>query len=165
MKHFVICITLALTFFTGTHAAFCQSPESDKIAISHQLDELHKMASEANFEGYFALYHDSAVFLGTDATERWPVAEFKTYTRGRFEQGTGWTYVMTSRNIFLSSDGNTAWFDELLENDNLGLTRGTGVLLKEDGKWTFSQYNLTIPVPNDLARDLVSRIRAMEDNE
>ena len=163
MKHLVVFISLALTFSAGTRAALCQSSETDKITISHQLDELHKMASEANFEGYFALYHDRAVFLGTDATERWPVDEFKSYTRQRFEQGTGWTYVMTSRNIFVSSDGNTAWFDELLENENLGLTRGTGVLLKEDGKWLFSQYNLTIPVPNDLARDLVSRIRAIEE--
>jgi ketosteroid isomerase-like protein len=34
------------------------------------LDALHARASAADFDGYFELYTDDAVFLGTDATER-----------------------------------------------------------------------------------------------
>ena len=101
--------------------------------------------------------------MGTDATERWPIEEFKSYTKARFESGGGWTYHMKSRFIYVSEDGNTAWFDELLHNENLGLTRGTGVLVNQDGNWLISQYNLTIPVPNQLARDLAARIRALEN--
>jgi len=51
----------------------------------------------------------------------------------------------------------------LLENETLGTTRGSGVLVKEKGEWKISQYNLTIPVPNQLAREFVARIRELED--
>lgn len=163
MKHsrrILLCIALFLGTITYVNA---QALRGDEAAINHQLDELHRLASEANYEQYFALYHDNAVFLGTDVTERWPIAEFREYTKSRFDTGRGWTYHMTSRNIYISESGTTAWFDELLENENLGVTRGTGVLVKENGEWTISQYNLTIPVPNQLAREFVARIRELEN--
>ncbi len=156
----LLCITLFLGTITIVNA---QALRGDEAAINHQLDELHRLASEANYEQYFALYHDDAVFLGTDATERWPIAEFREYTKSRFDAGRGWTYHMTSRNIYVSDDCTTAWFDELLENDNLGTTRGSGVLIKEYDEWKISQYNLTIPIPNQLAREFVARIRELED--
>ncbi len=62
--------------------------------------------------------------------------------------------------VFVSEDGTTAWFDERLFNETYGETRGTGVLVLRDGSWRIAQYNLTIPVPNELASDLVGRIRA-----
>ena len=96
--------------------------------------------------------------MGTDATERWTIDEFKGYARPAFDRGTGWTYVMTDRNIFISEDGNTAWFDELLENDGFGQCRGTGALVKIDGAWKVSQYNLTVPIPNDLLRKVAGMI-------
>lgn len=151
---------LPLGLITSVNA---QVLSGDEAAIDHQLDALHQLASEADFDRYFALYRDDAIFLGTDATERWPIAEFKEYTKARFDTGRGWTYHMTSRNIYVASDGTTAWFDELLENENLGTTRGSGVLTKENDQWKISQYNLTIPVPNQLSREFVARIRELED--
>ena len=61
--------------------------------------------------------------------------------------------------MFLDASGDTAWFDERLENEHYGECRGTGVLRKADGRWRIAQYNLSIPVPNDLASELVERIR------
>ncbi|GMQ82735.1 MAG: nuclear transport factor 2 family protein [Rhodothermia bacterium] len=155
---------LCITLFAGTIASVnAQALDGDEAAINHQLDELHRLASEANYDQYFALYRDDAVFLGTDVTERWPIAEFREYAKSRFDAGLGWTYHMTSRHIYVSDSGTTAWFDELLENETLGTTRGSGVLVKEKDEWKISQYNLTIPVPNQLAREFVARIRELED--
>ena len=138
--------------------------QNAKEDVSAVLDALHRNASEANFEGYFGLYADNAVFLGTDSSERWPLEIFKDYTRGRFADGTAWTYHMLERHIYLSPDENVAWFDESLTNENLGLTRGTGVLVKSGDKWLITQYNLTIPVPNDLARPFVALIMEHENH-
>jgi len=150
---------LVLTFILAAPASLAQSPEE---AVSAVLDDIHRLASEADFEGYFNLYTPDAVFMGTDAAERWSIAEFKQYARPAFDRGSGWTYVMTERNIFLSEDGNTAWFDERLENEGFGECRGTGVLIKVDGQWKVSQYNLTVPIPNELLRDVVAQIREFE---
>ncbi|WP_420633403.1 nuclear transport factor 2 family protein [Candidatus Palauibacter sp.] len=132
--------------------------------VSAVLDALHEAASEADFNGYFSLYAREAVFLGTDATERWTRGEFMDYTRARFDAGTGWTYHMLERHITVAPGGRTAWFDERLENAGLGETRGSGVLVMEDGGWKIAQYNLTIPIPNELARDVARQIRALPES-
>ncbi|MEE8488003.1 MAG: nuclear transport factor 2 family protein [Gemmatimonadota bacterium] len=132
-------------------------------SVAAVLDALHAAASEADGDRYFALFAEDGVFLGTDATERWTVEQFKAYALPFFEQGRGWTYSATERHVYVSEDGTTAWFDERLSNASLGDTRGTGVLVLRDGRWKVAQYNLTIPVPNELASDLVARIRASAD--
>lgn len=132
-------------------------------SVAAVLDALHAAASEADGDRYFALFAEDGVFLGTDATERWTVEQFKAYALPFFEQGRGWTYSPTERHVYVSEDGTTAWFDERLSNASLGDTRGTGVLVLRDGHWKVAQYNLTIPVPNELASDLVARIRASAD--
>ncbi|MFT4603847.1 MAG: hypothetical protein ACI9W4_000563 [Rhodothermales bacterium] len=153
---------LLLAFFAiPLSSAQAQDAEADVSAV---LDALHLNASEGDFEGYFGLYADNAVFLGTDSSERWPLEIFKDYTRGRFASGTAWTYHMLERHIDFSPDGNVAWFDESLTNENLGLTRGTGVLIKSGDKWLITQYNLTMTVPNDLARPFAALIMEHENH-
>ncbi len=139
---------------------FTLSSEGPEVhAIAKQLDTLHRAAAEADEETYFSLFHQDAVFLGTDATERWPVGDFRAYAHERFKTGTGWTYVVQTRNIELGSDGRYAVFDELLHNEALGQTRGTGVLVKTpDGDWKILQYNLTLVVPNEIVRDIAEAI-------
>ena len=150
MKYLPIFLLLLLSY--TAHA------QSDEQAIDEVLSGIHTYASTANFDAYFDLYTEEAIFMGTDATERWTIDEFKGYARPAFDRGTGWTYVMTERNIFISEDGNTAWFDELLENDGFGQCRGTGALVKTYGGWKVSQYNLTVPIPNDLLRKVAGMI-------
>lgn len=133
--------------------------ETAEQAVAATLDALHTAASEADGDRYFALFAEEGVFFGTDATERWTVEQFRAYAEPFFSRGQGWTYTPTERHVFISGDGSTAWFDERLENAGLGETRGTGVLVLRDGAWKVAQYNLTIPVPNELAGDLVARIR------
>ena len=148
-----------LAFFVLPLALPAQAqPEDDEAAVSAVLDAFHEAASKADGTRYFSLFTDEAVFLGTDITERWTVDEFKAYAMPYFDQGRGWTYVMQSRHIYLSSDAGTAWFDEILLNERFGETRGSGVLVQVDGQWKVAQYHLTLPVPNDLIFELVKMI-------
>ena len=124
------------------------------------LDKLHQRAAQADWEGYFSLYTDNAIFIGTDASEIWTQQEFKQYAKPAFDNGTGWTYTPTSRHIYLGPDEQVAWFDELLSNQGLGVTRGTGVLIKQNNTWKIAQYHLAIPVPNALADDVTRQIKA-----
>jgi len=129
-------------------------------AVAQVLDDLHRLAAEADGEAYFALFSDEAVFLGTDATERWTLDEFRAFAEPHFSKGRGWTYRVRDRWITVEDD--TAWFDEVLDNERLGECRGSGVLVRVDGEWLLAQYNLAIPIPNALADDVVRRIRERE---
>jgi SnoaL-like domain len=161
--------------FTATGVLACSPSPAPKpavdvaaetAAVSAVLDSFHHNASVPDEDAYFALFAPNAVFLGTDAGERWPVTEFRTYAHARFEQGDGWTYRLRegTRHVTISPGGDVAWFDELLDNENYGLTRGTGVLRSIDGQWKIAQYHLTIPVPNELAREVVDMIRELPAN-
>ena len=132
-------------------------------AIDGVLSAFHQAASDADGDLYFSLFADGAIFMGTDATERWSIDEFKAFAEPYFSEGRGWTYTKTERHVYVSDDGETAWFDEMLWNDNYGTCRGTGVLRLTGDGWKFAQYNLTFPIPNDLARDFADRIKNFEE--
>lgn len=131
-----------------------------RIAVNGVLDTLHDAAAKADAERYFACFDSEAVFLGTDPTERWTFDVFRDYAAKRFATGTGWTYRVKDRVTCMGVDGRTAWFDERLVNDKYGECRGTGVLLLRENGWRIVQYNLTIPIPNDLAGRVVEMIRS-----
>ncbi len=133
--------------------------ESEVAKIEAVLDDFHAAASAAEEERYFAHFAPGGVFFGTDASERWTRDQFRAYVHPYFSQGKGWTYHPRNRNVALSRDGETAWFDELLDNAKYGECRGTGVLQHQGGEWKIEQYHLTIPIPNELAGDFVAKIR------
>ena len=131
-------------------------------AIDTVLDTFHRAASEADGELYFSLFSDNAVFIGTDITERWSIDQFKAFAEPYFSKGQGWTYVPGVRHIVMLPGGGAAQFDEILVNESYGTCRGTGVLVLTHAGWRISQYSLTIPIPNELARDVVGLIKEFE---
>ncbi len=131
-------------------------------AIAAVLDDFHDAASMGDGKRYFSHFAPDAVFLGTDATERWTLPEFRAYALTRFEQGTSWTYHPRDRHVSIGAGGHTAWFDEVAVNAKYGECRGTGVLVHLDGAWRIAQYNLTIPIPNEIALEVVGMIRGLE---
>ncbi|HMP01056.1 MAG TPA: nuclear transport factor 2 family protein [Gemmatales bacterium] len=132
-------------------------------AIAAVLDAFHAAAAVADGERYFACLAPRAVFLGTDATERWSRDEFRKFVEPYFVKGIGWKYVPRDRQIELAPGGQVAWFDELLENAKYGTCRGSGVLVRVgQGPWQIAQYNLSIPIPNALAGEVVKLIRQAE---
>lgn len=150
---------LALVAALAIAAAPPQTPEEDAARV---IDALHAAAAGADGSAYFALFTDDARFIGTDATERWSLAEFRAYAEPYFARGQGWTYTPVERTVTLAPIQCMciAWFDEVLENDSYGVTRGSGVLRKTRDGWKIEQYVLSFAVPNDRARAVVEAIEA-----
>ena len=129
------------------------SPTGDRAAaereIARALDDLNDAAARSDLARYFGHYAPGAVFLGTDAGERWDLAAFHVYADPRFAKGKGWVFHVVRRAVDMSPDGAIAWFDEDLRGDKLGAARGSGVLVRDEGRWRVSQYNLALTVPNE----------------
>lgn len=133
-------------------------------SIDTLLNGFHTAASKADGEAYFGYFHKTGVFLGTDKEERWSVEAFKAFAEPYFSKGKGWTYIPKARNISLSPDGNTAWFDEQLHNEKYGNTRGSGVLARQGSTWKITQYVLSFPIPNEVAGKAIKLIQAYEES-
>jgi hypothetical protein len=146
-------------FFTLLITLYCSSAiASSEQQIAKLLDQFHLSASQANYQSYFDSFGQQASFIGTDASEYWTKAEFAEYTKKRFASGQGWTYKSTSRHITLDNSGEFAWFHELLINEKYGLCRGTGIVTKTGSGWKIQQYNLSVPLPNEMMEDLTEQI-------
>ncbi|MFN9993591.1 MAG: nuclear transport factor 2 family protein, partial [Phycisphaerales bacterium] len=46
-----------------------------------------------------------------------------------------------------------------------GECRGSGVLLRLNDEWKIVQYNLTVPIPNDMLADVARDIRARQSEK
>ena len=138
-----------------------QSTEDPVVAAEAVVDRMHAAASHADADAYFGLFTPDARFIGTDATERWSLAEFRAYAEPYFARGRGWTYTATARDITIAPIDCRciAWFDEALSNASYGQTRGSGVLRLTDDGWKIEQYVLSFAIPNDSAAAVVAVIR------
>ncbi|MCM4171513.1 hypothetical protein DHD32_08480 [Arenibacter sp. TNZ] len=127
---------------------------TDKIQIQHTLDSWHRAAGAADFVGYFDLMTSDAIFIGTDASENWEIADFKAYAKPHFDKGKAWDFTPVQRNVYINKNANLAWFDELL-NTQMKLCRGSGVLRKESGEWKIAHYVLSIVIPNENVSEVI----------
>jgi ketosteroid isomerase-like protein len=127
-------------------------------SINHVLDDWHQAAAVADAERYFKYFTADAVFMGTDATERWTRDEFYRYAKPYFDKGKAWSFKPVKRNITVGPDGKVAWFDEELDTPNLGPARGSGVLVRRGDDWKIAQYNLSVPIPNEIFKEIKERI-------
>lgn len=129
------------------------------VDVEQVIDDFHLAAAQADFDRYFAHMDEQGVFLGTDATERWTKKQFKFFVKPYFSEGKGWTYQSKTRQISLLPQSNVVFFDELLVNNFYGECRGSGLLINKNGKWLILQYNLSIPVPNNLSKTITTLIK------
>lgn len=150
-------VSLLLLVLAAAPAGTAADP---KAAVSAVLDDWHKAAAAADEPRYFGHFTADAVFLGTDATERWTRDEFRAWAKPFFSKGKAWSFTPVSRHVSFSKDGTVAWFDEALDTPNLGPSRGSGVLVKEGSTWKIAQYNLSVPIPNDLMDEVKARIES-----
>ena len=123
-------------------------------AAADALDAWHAACARGDGDALEALAADAFVFFGTAAEERWARDAFLRYARQRFATGNTWSYTVVARRCDEVSAGVVA-FDEVLDNANLGRVRSTGVVI--GGK--LAQYNLSLPVPNELILGVVEKIR------
>jgi ketosteroid isomerase-like protein len=142
----------------GEHADDDRS--ADRRAIDRLIDGWHAAAARADERAYFEAMTEGAIFLGTDAEERWDKAAFQRYAHPHFAKGKAWSFDSIRRDVIFGPGGRIAWFDEDLATPNLGPARGSGVVVEESGRWRIAHYNLAITVPNerfDDVRDLLDR--------
>jgi len=147
---------MIVTYSCDNPAAEKESPATEntgsqtvsKEEINKVLEEWHSAAAQANFEEYFGLMSGDGIFIGTDATENWENKEFREFAKPYFDKGKAWNFTTLERNIYVSENGETAWFDELL-NTHMGICRGSGVLEKTQNAWKIKHYVLSIAIPNE----------------
>lgn len=132
-------------------ALLAAPPLADPAAV---LDAWHLAAAQCDEARYFGLMTEDAVFLGTDAKERWNREQFRAWAAPFFKRGKAWTFRATRRTVAFSRSGDAAWFEEDLETPNLGPARGSGVLVKAGGAWRIAQYDLSVPIPNGVFNEV-----------
>ncbi|TYC11333.1 nuclear transport factor 2 family protein [Bizionia gelidisalsuginis] len=126
-----------------------------KETVNTTVNLWHKAAAEANFDAFFNVMTSNAVFIGTDASENWQVKDFKAYAKPHFEKGKAWNFTPIERNVYVSKDQQTVWFDELLHTQ-MKICRGSGVLTREDNQWKIAHYVLSIAIPNPIVKDVIA---------
>mgnify|MGYP004417271324 CR=1 FL=1 len=133
-----------------------------KTNINSTLDAWHKAAADANYNAYFALMADDAVFIGTDATENWNKNAFQVWAKPFFDKGKAWSFTALERHIYFDETGKTAWFDELLDTQ-MKICRGSGVLVKIGKEWKIKHYVLSMTIPNDNLNEVIKVKASLED--
>lgn len=152
MQNLIPAVLLAVSFVIPQQL-------QKNLSVEKVLNNLHQFAAEADGKSYFDLFSKDAVFMGTDASERWDIKAFMKYAMDRFEKGEGWKYKSIKRHVSYSEEGNIGWFDEMLVSEKYGEFRGTGVLKQEDGSWKISQYNLLLPIPNEIFFEIAQHVQ------
>ena len=152
-------ILVALGMFLLT-AATC--PAQQKSAVTSTLNAWHKAAANADYNGYFGLMTEDAVFIGTDVNENWNRADFEKFAKPYFDKGKAWSFTALERHIYFDATGNLAWFDELLDTQ-MKICRGSGVMVKIGTEWKIKQYVLSMTIPNDTTKEVVKIKTPIED--
>ncbi len=162
MKKTFLLLLATVAFSCKSYETKQETQKFTKQTIATILDNWHKVAAEANYNDYFDAMSDESVFIGTDATENWNKKDFQTYAKPHFDKGKAWSFKAIERNIYISADNKTVWFDELLDTQ-MKICRGSGVLVFENGNWKIKQYVLSMTIPNQISKDVIPLKTAIED--
>ena len=141
-------IFLGLTLLSSTN-----NPSNTK-DLDILVNKWHEAAANAKLDDYFSPTTDDFIFLGTDPEERWDKETFKAFCKPYFDQGRGWDFKSTERHWVFSKDKKIAWFDERLDTW-MDECRGSGICVKEKGKWKLAYYNLTVLIENDKIKEFI----------
>ena len=160
----IVIVLIGLVLF-GCKSSQSKNSLNVKAEINLILDNWHKAAGQTNFNAYFDMLTEDAIYIGTDATENWNKQEFIKFAKPYFDKGKAWDFTALERNVYFSSDMKTAWFEELL-NTQMKICRGSGVLvMDEKGNWKIKQYVLSMTIPNDNTDEVVKIKSLLEDKE
>lgn len=122
--------------------------ESPEGKINRLLDNWHRAAATADEDTFFGSMTPQAVYIGTDASERWLRDQLREWSKEYFERESAWSFRPTSRQLRLSDDQTLAWFDEKLDTW-MGTCIGSGVVRRTESGWKIEHYHLAFTVPND----------------
>jgi hypothetical protein len=134
---------------TGLASGQTKNSSAAEKEVDLFLTAWHQAAAVADAKTYFDSLAPGAVFLGTDVRERWENEAFQKWAAPYFQRPSAWIFSASRRRVYLSIDGNTAWFDEDLISKSYWPCRGSGVLEKIGGQWKIRQYNMAFTIPNE----------------
>ncbi|MFK7937644.1 MAG: nuclear transport factor 2 family protein [Saprospiraceae bacterium] len=137
----------------------CQTEmENPTTAIDTLMNRWHRAAATGDEEVFFGSMTADGIYIGTDASELWLRDELKEWSKKYFERDSAWSFTPTERNIYFAKDGQTAWFDELLDTW-MGACRSSGIVTKTAEGWKIQHYHLSIAVPNDVVQDYLKLLK------
>lgn len=73
---------LSLFFIFSSTLVFAQKTDK-KVKINAFIDAWHNAAADANSEIYFGSMTQDAIYVGTDASERWLKEDFESWSKPR----------------------------------------------------------------------------------
>lgn len=132
--------------------------DDPKHVIDLVLNRWHHAAATADEDTFFGSMTQDAVYVGTDAAERWTRDEMREWSKKYFDRDTAWAFTPIKREVYLSDDGLTGWFEENLDTW-MGVCRGSGVLHKELDGWKIKHYVLSVTVPNPLINQFIEMVK------
>lgn len=133
---------------------FTAPTPSDLAQMNQVLNEWHTAAAHGDSTHYFAQMASDAVFLGTDAMERWTKPQMQRALSRAFDGKEAWTFIPHDRYYTPTGNPDVFHFDESLKTW-MGPCRGSGLLKKVDGKWKVYFYNLSNTVPNQVMNQYI----------
>lgn len=137
----------------------CRTPEEDPlVTLNDLIDNWHIAAATADADEFFGSMTPNAVYIGTDAGERWQREELRRWAREAFERDSAWDFKPMERHVRIGEDGRTAWWDEKLDTW-MGVCRGSGVLVRTPDGWKIQHYHLSVTVPNEKIEEFMELMK------
>jgi hypothetical protein len=158
-------LAAALLLAAASFASIARAAPADA-ALARQVnafvDGWHDDAAHARM-AYFDKIAPDGVYIGTDRGELWQRDDFRAWGRKYFEgKRAAWVFHPTRRNVYASKDGGTIWFDELLDTENMGHCMASGVVRRTPSGFEIVHYQLSIAVPNGVAKQVTGQVKAFE---
>ncbi|HEU4371991.1 MAG TPA: nuclear transport factor 2 family protein [Telluria sp.] len=154
-------LILACCLLLSSVAAFAQPVDAAlKQQVNAFVDEWHHDAAYARL-AYFDKMAKDGVYIGTDKSELWHKDEFKAWAKKYFERKSAWAFKPIRRNVYTTPDKHIIWFDELLDTQ-MGVCQASGVIHRTSTGFEIEHYQLSIAVPNEVAKDVGKIIKESE---
>ena len=161
MKAPCVCIVILSSFYSAFGLPIIIGTTND---VNQFIDAWHLAATKADATTFFGSMADDAIYIGTDASERWTKTEFVAFAKPYFDRGKAWDFKPRDRDVHVTSDKQNVWFSELLDTW-MGVCRGSGVLVRTPVGWKIQQYHLSVTVPNAIIKDFIALVDNFEKSE
>ncbi len=159
MKHLIAAFCLLLASL-AVHAQDAVKQDALKARVNAFVDEWHDDAAHARL-AYFDKMAQDGVYIGTDKTELWTREQFKVWAKKYFERKSAWAFKAIKRNVYMTADAKTIWFDELLDTQ-MGVCQASGVIEHTGKGFAIKHYQLSMAVPNEVGAAVTKLIKEHE---
>jgi len=141
-----------------------EPPENIRNKLDALVSDWHLAATNADTT-FFDYLSEDAIYIGTDASERWTKNEFVGFALPYFKKGKAWDFKTRERKFYFTDNKDIAWFDETLDTW-MGICRSSGVLQKnKNNKWKIKHYHLSCTVPNDKVRQFIELVAEKKEEQ